>query len=402
MQLSYIIVTRNRCRPLLRTLEVLHRTTPLPDDQWEVWVVDNGSTDGTAATVREKFPKVKVLGRPRNEGVAARSYAFEPAKGEYLVLLDDDSYPEGRAVTDSMDYLRRTPHCGAVVGRCLLPDDTPEAPDLPAVMQSGAVCLRKKVVERVGVFRPEFFLRGWAEDLSFRIWKAGWAIERFEDIIYRHERLTTARDPALAHYMAMRNHLILIERYLPKHMRPIYRKDWKQRYRALGAQVCHDAAVSRGRRAGFLHGLGEMWRGREVLSEATNEILFQWRRQARQISAWAEEHDVRKVIIADYAKNLYATFRGCRLARLDIAGIVDDTLAFRGLKYRGLKVRPLEFIKTAEPDGIVLANINPAEVGGRDEALREYFDGPILHLWSPRKLHTGLASLTAGEGRAAS
>ena len=117
MKLSYIIVTHNRRDALLRTLRILRQTTPLAKRDWETWVVDNGSTDGTAEAVRAAFPQVRLISRAENEGVWARSYAFEPASGQYVILLDDDSYPTGDAVIRSMEYLDANPACGAVVGR---------------------------------------------------------------------------------------------------------------------------------------------------------------------------------------------------------------------------------------------------------------------------------------------
>ena len=119
----------------------------MPRAQWEIWVVDNGSTDGTLDAVRQEFPEVNLIARPRNEGVWARSHAFGSARGKYVILLDDDSYPIGDAARRSMDYLDTNPRCAAVVGKVILPDGSFEACALPAVMLSGAVCIRDASVE---------------------------------------------------------------------------------------------------------------------------------------------------------------------------------------------------------------------------------------------------------------
>src|SRR5436305_472845 len=131
MRLSYVIVTHNRCESLLKTLAILRLRTPIPHGQWETWVVDNGSTDGTLDALRTEFPEVHVIARKRNEGVWARSYAFAAAGGQYLILLDDDSYPTGDAARRSMDYLDANRTCAAVVGRVVLPDGSLEACALP-------------------------------------------------------------------------------------------------------------------------------------------------------------------------------------------------------------------------------------------------------------------------------
>src|SRR5260370_1595634 len=141
MQLTYIIVTHNRRDRLLRTLQILRHGTPLARSQWETWVVDNGSTDATPEAVRQSFPEIPLIVRPTNEGVWARSYAFEHARGRHVILLDDDSYPIGDTARRSMEYLDANPQCAAVVGRVLLPNGSLEACAFPSVILSGAVCL---------------------------------------------------------------------------------------------------------------------------------------------------------------------------------------------------------------------------------------------------------------------
>ncbi len=127
MKLSVVIVTYNRCATLLRTLERLGANPRLPHDDMEILIVDNGSTDGTAAAVAAAWPAIQVLRRPGNEGVSARNHAFDLARGCYVLLIDDDSYPVGDAVERSMNYLDFRAGSAAVVGRVVLPDGSLEA-----------------------------------------------------------------------------------------------------------------------------------------------------------------------------------------------------------------------------------------------------------------------------------
>jgi N-acetylglucosaminyl-diphospho-decaprenol L-rhamnosyltransferase len=113
-----VIVTHNRRDVLLRTLVCLRFSAPRAS---EVWVVVNGSTDGTAAALQDDFPEVNVITLERNEGVGARSRAFDRTRGRYVVLLDDDSYPVGDTVQRSVAILDREPELGALGGRVLLP-----------------------------------------------------------------------------------------------------------------------------------------------------------------------------------------------------------------------------------------------------------------------------------------
>lgn len=384
MKLSYVIVTFNRRGPLLRTLDILRRTTPLPAGEWETWVVDNGSTDGSCQAVRQKFPDVHLIERPTNEGVWSRSYAFGPARGQYLILLDDDSYPIDDAAAKSIDYLEAHPACAAVVGLVVLPDGSYEACAFPAVMLSGAVCIRKSILDRIGGFRREFFRKAGEYDVSFRIREAGYSVERFEDVVYRHDKVMTGRSSALAHRMDLRNNLILVERYLPKRLRTAYRDDWRQRYTALARH----AGCGRAAGAGLWQARG--WRlreaitGRQTLSPAPLEAIFGLRHQAAAIGGWARDFRLRSVVIQDFSKNLFATYQGCLEAGLAVRAIADAHPAFAGMKYRGIPILPPDAALSLEPEGIVISNVNPAQIDRAVELCKKDFAGPVLRLWEPR------------------
>lgn len=386
MRLTYAIVTHNRRERLLATLAELPAVTPLPPDQWEVRVVDNASADGTAAALRERtFPfPVHLLERPANEGVAARNHGIDTARGEYVCLLDDDSYPVGDAIPRSLARLEARPDLAAVAGRVLLPDGGHEACALPSVLISCAVMLRREAVEEVGGFREEFFRKAGEYDLSYRLWDAGWRIERYEDIVYRHDKHLAGRSSSLAHKLDLRNNLILVERFLPRAMRSVYRRDTIRRYAAIARQHGELDAVREALAEARRWAKRERMRGRpEVLKRDTLETLFQWRSQAGAITRWAGELSGRRVAIADYAKNLHATWRACRLAGLDVAAILDDAPAFEGMRYRGTPVLPRHAAASLGLDGVVLANVNPAQVDDRNAAIADRFAGPVLRLWEP-------------------
>jgi glycosyltransferase involved in cell wall biosynthesis len=115
MRLSYVIISYNRRERLIQTLGLLGRVTPLPQDQWEICVVDNASTDGSADQVAQDYPNVKLIRNPVNEGMFARNHAFERCAGKYIISIDDDSYPEnGHGVLTALAHMDARPAVGAL------------------------------------------------------------------------------------------------------------------------------------------------------------------------------------------------------------------------------------------------------------------------------------------------
>jgi glycosyltransferase involved in cell wall biosynthesis len=85
------VLNFNRCAELRRTLDVLTRAVQYPD--YEIIVVDNGSTDGSIEMVRSEYPQALLHEVGKNIGVSARNIEFEVAHGKYLFMFDDDTFP---------------------------------------------------------------------------------------------------------------------------------------------------------------------------------------------------------------------------------------------------------------------------------------------------------------------
>src|SRR4051794_36932560 len=92
MNATVVVPTWNGAERLGRLLESL-------DNDAQVIVVDNGSTDDTSNMLRKRFRDVDVLRLPRNEGFSrAVNRAAAGATGDVLVLLNDDCVCEERFV----------------------------------------------------------------------------------------------------------------------------------------------------------------------------------------------------------------------------------------------------------------------------------------------------------------
>jgi len=87
MRISVVIPSYNRAHTLQRALQSVSAQSSAVD---EVILVDDGSTDDSAAMVARQFPQVTVIRQP-NAGVsAARNRGIAAAQHEWIALLDSD------------------------------------------------------------------------------------------------------------------------------------------------------------------------------------------------------------------------------------------------------------------------------------------------------------------------
>jgi glycosyltransferase involved in cell wall biosynthesis len=82
----------------------------------EVVVVDDGSTDDTAAIVR-RYPDVVYVRQDNKGPSAARNAAVERSSGEFVANFDSDDLLPPTRVSDQVRYLIAHPEVGAVFGR---------------------------------------------------------------------------------------------------------------------------------------------------------------------------------------------------------------------------------------------------------------------------------------------
>lgn len=390
MIVSYVIVTRNRRDALLNTMARLGESTAQSRQSSETIVVDNASDDGSPEAVAKHFRDARIIRLPENEGMPGRNHGFREARGRYVCMLDDDSYPIGDAVPASVAHLDRNRRTAAVVGRVELPGGAFEGPALPCVLLGGASVVRKSVLDQTGGFSPEFFRQAEEYDLSFRILRLGHRIERFEDVVYQHDKVAGGRSGALVHRMDVRNNLILVERYLPESLRRHYWHDWLRRYAALARHDGHEAAAKRGFAEALVWARRESEVGRQTLDDPTVEQVFGLRSQAQAVEEWKKLHGLRTVVIADFSKNIYATYAACGLASLDVRALTDDRAAFTGSHYRGLPILNPTALATLKPDGVVISNTNPAQVESKVQQVKQVYGGPVLTLWQPQYLRRSM------------
>lgn len=88
MNVSIIIPTYNRIEVLPRALDSVFGQTF--SESFEVIVVDDGSTDGTAELIRRNYPSVHLIKQARRGVSAARNAGIKLAQGDWFAFLDSD------------------------------------------------------------------------------------------------------------------------------------------------------------------------------------------------------------------------------------------------------------------------------------------------------------------------
>jgi GT2 family glycosyltransferase len=119
-----VVVVSFNTRDLLRTcLQAV-----VAEGAREIVVVDNGSSDGSRAMVREEFPGVRLLTPPENRGYAdAANLGIAATTAPYVLLLNADTRVQPGALRALGRYLDENPRAGLVGPRLLNPDGTLQA-----------------------------------------------------------------------------------------------------------------------------------------------------------------------------------------------------------------------------------------------------------------------------------
>jgi GT2 family glycosyltransferase len=191
--------------PTIRdTLEGLARLD-YPD--YEVIVVDDGSTDATAAIAQSYG--AKVVSTPNQGLSAARNVGLEAASGEIVAYIDDDAYPEPDWLTLLVTGFRQGGYCG-VGGPNLLPPEDGATAECVANAPGGPchvlltdreaehipgcnMAFQKSWLERVGGCDPQFRSAGDDVDLCWRLQEAGGRLGFHPSAVVWHHRRGSLR-----------------------------------------------------------------------------------------------------------------------------------------------------------------------------------------------------------------
>lgn len=210
-EVSVVIVSFNTREMLRRCLQDLFAQAVAV----QVLVVDNASTDGSVAMVRNEFPDVELIALDDNAGFArANNIAFERCRGRYALLLNSDAFLKEGALRELLATAERHPNAGAIGARLLNPDGTLQRSAWPFPRTSrllleafgihrilrrtplfedlgtwlhdkerevdfligACLLLRTEALNEVGGFDEKFWLYGEEADMQRRMANRGWRV----------------------------------------------------------------------------------------------------------------------------------------------------------------------------------------------------------------------------------
>ena len=208
-----MITTKNRAGDLRRTCRVLQQLNPSPV---EVLITADGCIDDTVKVARGEVAGVRLFVNELGQGsVASRDRMIREARGDLVLALDDDSYPE------QLDCIRRiVPLFEQQPNLAVLhfPQRTDEYPETLAqtdfgwqhltrsFANSGAVLRRSTYLQLPG-FESRFFHMYEEPDYALQCVAAGYDVLFSPVITIRHHYSGQARDEMRVHHRHARNEL---------------------------------------------------------------------------------------------------------------------------------------------------------------------------------------------------
>jgi GT2 family glycosyltransferase len=204
-RVSVVVCCHNEERTLGQCLAGLEELV-YPD--YEVIVVDDGSTDGTAA-VAEQFEGVRLVSTENRGLAAARNLGLELATGEIVAYIDGDAWPDPHWLTYLVAAFQDSDHVGiggpnlppmnaGPVEQCVA--NAPGGPTHVLVSDGEAehipgcnMAFKKDALEAIGGFDPQFRAAGDDVDICWQLRARGWTLGFDATAVVWHRRRHTVR-----------------------------------------------------------------------------------------------------------------------------------------------------------------------------------------------------------------
>ena len=213
MRLSVVIVNQNACLQLKQTLNSI--VDACRSFNYELFVVDNASTDKSVAMIENEFPQTNIIANSTDIGIAkANNQALKLVNGEYVLIVSADTICCKGSLEKMVAFMDDHANAGGLSVRMLSEEGRflPEsihgltttwatflkligfARHLPKtrlydrnrkdwveefqiteidIINGACMFLRRSALNKSGLFDERFFMSGYDIDLSYRLRLAG-------------------------------------------------------------------------------------------------------------------------------------------------------------------------------------------------------------------------------------
>ena len=233
-RVSVLVVNYNTCDLLRDCLMSLHKVV---EPRFEVVVVDNASTDGSPAMVRDLFPGVRLIELDRNLGFAGGNMrGYDNARGEYVCFLNSDTRVDSQFLSQMTGFMDVNPMVGGCQPKIqwmrdptrldsvgdwltwtgllhhrgyLAPDDLGEEPMDIFAAKGACMMFRASLLEKIGVFDENYWSYFEETDLCWRTWLSGHRVCLVPTAVVQHLLAGTSRDATsyIVSYHAFKNRI---------------------------------------------------------------------------------------------------------------------------------------------------------------------------------------------------
>lgn len=214
----------------------------------EIIVIDNGSSDGSVEFIEANYPMVRLIKLQKNIGFSpAVNKGMAESKGKYIVLINNDTKSDNRAVEYLVKAAETHPEVGMVAAKMMqffAPDTVDSAGDyIDAVghannigygqkdseefrksgyvflVTGGGCLLKRQMLEEIGFFDDDFFAYFEDVDLSLRAQLQGYkAWYEARSVIYHIHKATSSKNKPFTEYLQFRNMTINVLKNFPGYL----------------------------------------------------------------------------------------------------------------------------------------------------------------------------------------
>jgi hypothetical protein len=250
MDISVIIVNWNTRDLLLNCIQSVY--AHIKRHEFEVWVVDNGSTDDSVAAVRKQYPSVHIIENHANLGfAAANNKALRQMTGRYALLLNSDALLTPGAIEQLRSFMEEHPQAGMVCGQLLNEDGSRQNsianfPTIPAMLMNetilrillpqkfpskrrqyrqpipvdscigACILVRKETIDQIGLLDEAYFFYFEETDWAYRMHQNNWGVFFVPTAQIYHLQGKSAKYSANTRIMFYRSRSIFFKKWHPK------------------------------------------------------------------------------------------------------------------------------------------------------------------------------------------